>query len=143
MLRRATLPALAVMLAALLVSACSQQSGLDLAREACSHVHASIRAFDAALHAKSRAEAERDLNTATNDLQTAEPLAAQATSADGQWNALMTTLNELGQVDEGHLLVALRAQCAVADSNQPELPNLPTTFPPVPTSGRGQQTSTP
>ena len=46
----------------------------------------------------------------------------------------MTTLNELGQVDEGHLLVALRAQCAVADSNQPELPNIPTTFPPIPTS---------
>jgi hypothetical protein len=84
----------------------------------------------------------RDLNRATNDLQIAEPLAAQATSADGQWNALMTTLNELGQVDEGHLLVALRAQCAVADSNQPELPNLPTTFPPVPSTGSDQQSGT-
>lgn len=143
MLRRATLTALAVTLAALFASACGQQTGLDLAREACNHVHASISAYDEALHAQNRAEADRDLNRATNDLQSAEPLAAEATSADGQWNALMTTLNELGQVDEGHLLVALRAQCAVADSNQPELPNLPTTFPPTPTSGRDQQTTTP
>jgi hypothetical protein len=109
-------------------------------------VQASIRAYDAAFEATSHQAAERDLTVATNDLQTAEPLAAQATSADGQWNALMTTLNELGQVDEGHLLVALRAQCALADSNQPDLPNIPTTFPPVPkstpTSGTTHASST-
>jgi hypothetical protein len=135
-----------VTLSALLISACSQGSGLDLAREACTHVQASIRAYDAAFEATSHQAAERDLTVATNDLQTAEPLAAQATSADGQWNALMTTLNELGQVDEGHLLVALRAQCALADSNQPDLPNIPTTFPPVPkstpTSGTTHASST-
>lgn len=54
---------------------------------------------------------------ATVDLQEAEPIAASATSADGQWNALMTTLNEVGQVGEGHLIAALQAQCTVTNSN--------------------------
>jgi hypothetical protein len=88
----------------------------------------------------------RDLRKANDDLQAAEPLAAEATSADGQWNALMTTLNEVGQVDEGHLISALQAQCGVANSNQPGLPNAPTTFPPVPStprSGTSGSTSTP
>jgi len=87
----------------------------------------------------------RDLRKANDELQAAEPLAAAATSADGQWNALMTTLNEVGQVDESHLISALQAQCAVANSDRSELPNLPTTFPPVPgprPSGTGGSTTT-
>jgi hypothetical protein len=65
-----------------------------------------------------RAVRLRDLRRASDELQAAEPLAAAATSADGQWNALMTTLNETGQVDEGQLISALRAQCAVANGDQ-------------------------
>lgn len=118
---------------------------MALARQACGRVHSSIVAYEAGIHATSHATMFRDLRKANDDLQAAEPLAAAATSADGQWNALMTTLNEVGQVDEGHLISALQAQCAVANSNEPELPNVPTTFPPVPStqpSGTAGSTTT-
>jgi hypothetical protein len=134
--RRSTLLVIvALALVLTTVSACSNGSGLSLAREACGKVHQSIKDYDAAEHTSGLARAH-DLKDATIELTAAEPLAAAATSADGQWNALMTTLNEVGQVDEGHLVSALRAQCAVANSSNPELPNTPTTFPPVP-NGRG------
>ncbi len=110
---------------ALALSSCSSQSALSLAREACGKVHSSIVAYDAAKVTTDAAARARDLKNATNDLTAAEPLAAEATSADGQWNALMTTLNEIGQVDEGHLISALRAQCAVATTPNPVLPNHP------------------
>ena len=124
----------ACVLIAVLFGGCSQQSGVDLARQACAHVDRSIRAYESALRTTGPARSS-DLRRASQQLQAAEPLAAEATSSDGQWNALMTTLNEIGQVDESHLLTALRAQCAVADSSDPNLPNLPTTFPPIPTTG--------
>jgi hypothetical protein len=119
-----------VILAAVL-SSCSEQSGVDLARQACAHVHQAIAAYESGLSSTGSARVS-DLRHASQDLQAAEPLAAEATSSDGQWNALMTTLNEIGQVDEGHLINALRAQCAVADSSDPELPDVPTSLPPAP-----------
>jgi hypothetical protein len=131
--RRSALLAAAA-LATLLLAGCAQQSGLDLARQACDHVHTSLAAYQEGLHATTSSEMNRDFAKALAELQVAEPLAAAATSANGQWNALMTTLNEAGQVDEAHLLVALKAQCAVADSKESELPNNPTTFPPTPNS---------
>ncbi len=106
-------------LGSLALASCGDQSALSLAREACVHVHRSIHEYDTALQEEGNAQRVRDLRAATIDLQKAEPLAASATSADGRWNALMTTLSEFGQVDEGHLIQALQAQCAVADSNQP------------------------
>jgi hypothetical protein len=109
---------------ALTLCSCSGTTGLDLARQACSLVHSSIAAFDAGIRSTDKAVKARDLREATVDLQKAEPIAASATSADGQWNALMTTLNEMGQVDEVHLIAALRAQCTVVDSNPQNLEGL-------------------
>jgi hypothetical protein len=54
---------------------------------------------------------------AAEQLRDALPLAAQANSDDGSWNSLMTTISESSDVDEGHLLPALKAQCVVADAN--------------------------
>ena len=142
MWRRAAAGLGLVAVSAIILSACSDQSGLALAQQACDRVHSSIVLYEAGTHATNHVTAVRDLAKATDDLQAAEPLAAQATSADGQWNALMTTLNELGQVDEGHLISALQAQCEVANSNQPGVPNLPTTFPPVPTTRPSGSTTT-
>jgi hypothetical protein len=122
---RRGIPAVAIL--ALVLCSCSGNTGLDLARQACSLVHQSIKAYDAGSHSSDHAVRARDFEAATVDLQRAEPIAASATSADGQWNALMTTLNEIGQVDEGHLITALRAQCAVADSNQESLQGLAST----------------
>jgi hypothetical protein len=116
-----------------LLAACGD-SGVSLAREACGHVDHSFRLYDAAQKATDPAQKASLLTRANTQLETAEPIAAQATSANGQWNALMTTLQEIGRVDEGHLVHALRQQCQVAFSNQPELPPVPTTFPPAPPS---------
>jgi hypothetical protein len=77
------------------------------------------------------ASARHEVQEANDQLQDAEPLAAAATSDDGEWNALMTTLQEIGRVDEGHLLVALKAQCAVADAPGGAEPPV-TTLPPIP-----------
>lgn len=125
MSRRGLAAATVSALCALLIAGCSQQSGTALARQACDRVHASIAAYEASIHATSSFAKNRDLQKAKADIQAAEPIAAAATSADGQWNALMTTLNEIGQVDEGHLVTALEDQCAVADSNQPGIPTVP------------------
>jgi hypothetical protein len=142
--RRAAVASAVIAASALTFAACSDQSGLGLAREACGHVQSSIVSYEAGVHASDRSTSAHDLKRATNELQAAEPLAAEATSADGQWNALMTTLNELGQVDEGHLISALQAQCAVANRGQPQLPNGPGPLPanPGPTHPKAPVTTT-
>lgn len=102
---------------ALLFCSCGA-SALSQAKQACSLVHESIQAYEAGTRAPlGSAEGRRDLTKATAELQAAEPIAASATSSDGQWNALMTTLNEVGQVSEGHLISALRAQCTAVEVN--------------------------
>jgi hypothetical protein len=49
----------------------------------------------------------------------ATPDAAAATSADGQWNALMTTINEGERVPLTDLTASLTNLCQVADSSSP------------------------
>jgi hypothetical protein len=121
-----------VLVLAVLASGCSQQDALGLARQACAHVSKSMRYYDSALTNPVGSTARRQMQEANDQLQDAEPLAAAATSDNGQWNALMTTLQEIGRVDEGHLLVALKAQCAVANTPGPAEPPVITTLPPVP-----------
>jgi hypothetical protein len=129
--------------AALGLAACGGQGGLDLAKQACAHVRKSITLYDASLHTNDPAAVRRDQNRASQQLEIAEPLAAEAnSSASGQWGALMTTLEEVGQVDEGNLITALRAQCSVANSAQAGLPNTPVTLPPVPGGANGTSSTT-
>ena len=124
-----------------LLSGCSQQDALALARQACGHVARSVRLYDEGVTSPVRATARQDLQAANNQLQDAEPLAAAATSDNGEWNALMTTLQEIGRVDEGHLLVALKAQCAVANTPGPAEAPVVTTLPPIPGHPAGQVTT--
>jgi hypothetical protein len=63
------------------------------------------------------ADAARLRTKADAQLRAALPLAAQANSADGSMNALMTTISESATVDEGHLLPSLKGQCASVDTN--------------------------
>jgi hypothetical protein len=103
--------------AALLLSACGQ-GGDDLARQACGHVHRSVRYYEASLKPNvSAANAARLQSKAEAELRAALPLAAQANSADGSMNALMTTISEIATVDEGHLVASLKGQCASVDTN--------------------------
>jgi hypothetical protein len=100
------------------LSACSSQSGSDLARQACVHVNRSLHDYAlAGRPGTSTALAAQLRNRADGELHIALPLAAQANSADGSWNSLMTTIAEVGTVDEAHLVPALRAQCVQANTN--------------------------
>jgi len=103
--------------AMLLLSACGQD-GAALARQACVHVNASIRYFERSTKSNiSLAAAARLRTKADAELRAALPLAAQATSANGSMNALMTTISEGATVDEAHLIPALKGQCAVVNTN--------------------------
>ncbi len=104
--------------AALALSGCGQSGGQALARQACVHVNRSIHDFTLAGAPTTTASAAAALRTeADQELRIALPLAAQANSADGSWNSLMTAISEINTVDEGHLMPSLKAQCKVADTN--------------------------
>jgi hypothetical protein len=116
--------------AVLCLSGCGQQSGQTLARQACTHVDLSVRDYELSTKANiSPSEAARLRTKADVELRAALPLAAQATSADGSLNALMTTISEGATVDEAHLVPALKGQCKAINTNvnvNPEAPgNLP------------------
>jgi hypothetical protein len=80
---------------ALALEAQSQQSGLTSAR---------------------RNELESD---AISELLKATPSAAAATSIDGSWNPLMTTINEAERVPIPDLTASLTRLCRIADSQTP------------------------
>ena len=108
------------------VSACGNAGGQALAQEACVHVHRSVTDYLRSTRADTPpATAAQLLKRADEELRDALPLAAQANSADGSWNALMTTISEISTVDEGHLLPSLQAQCVVADANPNVNPQSP------------------
>ncbi len=111
----------------LVVAACSSVGdGQALAQQACVHVNRSLSAWDSSLRAGTPAATVTDLqNRASQELRLALPLAAAANSDDGTWNSLMTTISEIGTVDEGHLVPALRATCKVADANPNVNPQTP------------------
>jgi hypothetical protein len=58
---------------------------------------------------------------AMSELLKATPSAADATSIDGSWNALMTTINESERVPLKNLVPSLTRLCKVADSSTPYL----------------------
>jgi hypothetical protein len=122
--------------AAIGLSACSSQSGQGLAQQACAHVRLSVADYLRAVNAgTSPATAAQLQQKADQQLRDALPLAAAANSDDGSWNSLMTTISESANIDEGHLIPALRAQCVVANSN-------PNVNPQAPSANSGNSTST-
>jgi hypothetical protein len=131
--RGAAASILLVAMLALILSGCGG-SGDSLARQACVHVKDSIRLYRAAERTSDQSQASSERTRAIEQLEAALPLAAQANSADPQWNPLMTTLQEIGRNSEAHLILALTAQCALADSNTEQAPVVTTTVP-------GQQTT--
>jgi hypothetical protein len=125
--------------AAPLLSACVGPNGQTLAAQACVHVHRSVADYNrSVLPGTAPARVVSLQQSAESELRDAEPLAAQANSADGTWNSLMTTISEIGYVDEGHLIPALDAICEEADAN----PNVNPDNPQSPSSGSGNSNST-
>ena len=56
-----------------------------------------------------------------SELIRATQSAADATSIDGSWNALMTTINEAERVPLTNLIPSLTRLCRVANSSTPYL----------------------
>lgn len=116
---------------AMALASCGQQNGVALAQQACTHIDQSIQNYNEAQKIATvdpgRAAVLR--RQAAKGLIAAIPIAAQANSINGQWNPLVTTLSESSTVNEGHLEVALNAQCQMAKTGQ--VPGLltPTTLP--------------
>jgi hypothetical protein len=116
--RRAWGAAGAAALMALVLSGCGGGGGQALAQQACVHVKQSLHDYSLSNVAGTPSSTVADLRVRADDeLRQALPLAAAANSADGSWNALMTTISESATVDMPHLEPALRAQCVVADAN--------------------------
>jgi hypothetical protein len=109
----------AVVACALGLSACSSAAdGQALAQQACVHVHRSVLDYERSVVVGTPPATVAVLQAqAAEELRVALPLAAQANSDDGSWNSLMTTISEGANVDEAHLMPALRAQCVVANTN--------------------------
>ncbi|MDA8359259.1 MAG: hypothetical protein M0Z95_23815 [Actinomycetota bacterium] len=106
---------------ALLTAGCGN-SGQALARQACGHIGKSIALYREAGAVTNSSKAGSLRTKAVEQLELALPLAARATSADPQWNPLMTTLEESGFNTESHLIPALHAQCQLADSQNEQAP---------------------
>ena len=103
--------------AALCLSSCGQ-SGQALAQQACTHVDRSVRDYKLSTKTNvSASEADRLRTQADAELRAALPLAADATSSNGNLNALMTTIAEGATVDEAHLIPALKGQCKSVTTN--------------------------
>jgi outer membrane lipopolysaccharide assembly protein LptE/RlpB len=102
----------------LTLSACGGSGGQALAQKACVHVRLSLGDLSASERPGQSVAQVRGFKSKANvELRAALPLAADANSADGTWNSLMTTISEGATVDESHLAPALKAQCAVANTN--------------------------
>lgn len=139
MIRRG-LPALAVavLVCGVILSACGND-GLTLARSACTYVQRAVHLYNVAQHQPDAAQANNDRQRAEADLEDAIPLAADANSADPQWNPLMTTLQEVRRNNLDNLMPALEAQC-----HQASLPNeQPPPYNNVPQTTGGPQGSGP
>jgi hypothetical protein len=111
----------ATALLALGLSACGGSGAVSSARQACQQIHVSIATYNKAATASSSVEKETLIAKAQAQLLDALGPAAAATSADGSFNALMTTIGEASRVPENLLIPALQAQCKVVDSTSPYL----------------------
>jgi hypothetical protein len=107
---------------ALAASACSNSAAIGSARAACGHIDASLRTYAKATAAGVTPQAATTLmSKAQSQLLAALPDAANATSIDGSYNSLMTTIQEADRVPEGLLVPSLRRQCQIVTSNSPYL----------------------
>ncbi|MBW4031004.1 MAG: hypothetical protein HIU57_10125 [Acidobacteria bacterium] len=105
-----------------LLSACGTGSAVAQARTSCQFVHRALvlqaQSNERGLSANSRAVLR---GRAMGELLKATPSAAAATSSDGSWNPLMTTISEAQRVPLENLVPALTRLCQVADSTSPYL----------------------
>lgn len=107
-------------MAGVVLSACGTGGAVADARASCRYVHRALT-IERRSEAPGLSVARRNAlaNAAMAELLRGTPAAAAATSADGSWNPLMTTINEAERVPLRNLVPALTRLCALADSNEP------------------------
>lgn len=109
-------------IAGVTLSSCGTGAAVSDARRACVKVDAALTLYAKSQQASLSASARSDLAAhAMATLLAATPAAAAATSADGSWNPLMTTIGEAQRVPLANLVPALTRLCAIANSSQPYL----------------------
>ena len=104
-----------------LAASCGSAAATAEAKQACARIDRSLKTFERAQAATSPALKAQLTADAQAQLLSSLSLAAQATSSDGSFNALMTTVSEANRVPEQYLVPALRRQCKVIESNTPYL----------------------
>jgi hypothetical protein len=108
--------------ASVAISSCGTGGAVADARTSCKSVDRAIalqQQSDASgISASRRTTLRQDAMSA---LLKATPSAAAATSIDGSWNALMTTISEAERVPMENLIPSLTRLCKVANSTSPYL----------------------
>jgi hypothetical protein len=104
------------------LSSCGTNGAVADARASCVLVKRAV-ALQSQSEAPTLSAAQRKAleGRAMSELLKATPKAADATSIDGSWNALMTTINESERVPLKNLVPSLTRLCKVADSATPYL----------------------
>lgn len=121
-LRRRALAVVAVLTASLLLSACGTSAAVAQARTACTYVDEALTIYRSSQSPTTPPGNRAALaSRAMAQLLRATPYAASATSTDGGWNPLMTTINEAERVPLRFLIPSLTHLCAIAQSPTPYL----------------------
>jgi hypothetical protein len=115
-------PLTALVLASVALSSCGTNGAVTDARASCVLVKRAIilQTHSEAPHLTATERSSLE-GRAMSELLRATPKAADATSIDGSWNALMTTINESERVPLRDLVPSLTRLCRVADSSSPYL----------------------
>ncbi len=112
----------ALTLASVSLASCGSGAAIADVRHSCVDVKRALviemQSEQPGLSASRRSELQ---NNALSELLKATPSAAAATSIDGSWNPLMTTINEAERVPIANLVASLTRLCRVADSSAPYL----------------------
>lgn len=112
----------AVIISGLVLASCGTGGAVTDARQACGYVEHALRVQQQSetpgLSNGRRLALE---NRAIAVLVEATPYAARATSIDGSWNPLMTTIGEAQRVPISDLAASLSRLCKVANSSSPYL----------------------
>jgi hypothetical protein len=119
-LARRTWMCVGLLVGATLLAGCGFGAGVSEARQACGYVGHALK-LEKLAEGASGAKKIRLENNAMAVLIRATPFAARATTADGQWNALQTTIGEAQRVPISDLASSLRRICKVANSSSPYL----------------------
>ena len=109
-------------LASVVLASCGASGAITDARRSCVDVKLALALQQRSEQPGLSATQQNALQSkALSRLLKATPSAAAATSIDGTWNPLMTTINEAERVPLVNLVASLTRLCKVADSKSPYL----------------------